>query len=93
MDQDFGRYDKAGAARLALTYLGEHFEGIQGRLDKEIFDKLDKGLVITPEEALQCFYMKHANQKLMRKFEATFKEGQAAGQRIHPMMQGSNNNA
>lgn len=93
MDQDFRRHDEAGAARLALTYLSEHFDNVQGRLDKEMFDKLDKGMVIAPEEALQFIYMKHANQKLIRKFEATFKAGQSASQRIHPLMNGAHNNA
>lgn len=79
---DLGRYSEAGIAKLLVDHLEDHFSGVQSRLDTEIFHKLDEGVALTAEEALQFVYMKHANYLLLKKLGNKIKAGQNAGQRI-----------
>lgn len=93
MNQDFSRYDQAGAAKLTFDLLNDHFNNVQGRMDFELFSKLDKGLVVTPEEAIQFILMKHANHKLLKTLEQKITAGKSAGARIQPLLTGAHNNA
>lgn len=87
-NNDWTRYNEAGAAKLTLDFLNDHFDGIQGRLDADVFHKLDQGVVISGEEALQFIYMKHANYTLMRTLQNKLKAGQNAAHRLAPVLNG-----
>lgn len=86
---DWKRYGEASAARNALDLLADHFDSTQGRLDNDLFHKLDQGVALTPEEALQFIYMKHANYLLMKKLASHLRTGAAAGARLAPHLNGA----
>lgn len=87
----FARRSKATAAALAVDLLAEHFNDAQGKLDREMFLRIDKGVAISPDEALQFIYMKHAHHKLFAKLKTTMEAGQTANARLAPLFNGATN--
>lgn len=85
----FARRSKATAATLAVELLDDHFNGAQAKFDAEIFRKLDQGLVITPEEALQFIFMKHAHHKLCKMLASTLQQGRSANSQLAPLLNGA----
>lgn len=85
MSDAWERRSRATAAHMAVELLGEHFTDQQSKLDKDIFTKLDRGLVISPDEALQFIAMKYANYKLSKKLHQELSAGQTANAQLAPM--------
>jgi hypothetical protein len=85
----FGRLSQGHAAKAALDLLADDLLGQQRTLDLAIFTKLESGVVLTAEEALQQWHRKYAVYHLVKMLGQKLAAGASAGRVLEPMMNGA----
>lgn len=87
LNRELERLGRAKEAAQNWDLLGDHLLAEQAQLDKGMYDKLERGLAITPDEALQFIHAKYANFRFIRKLAQTMKAGETAGMRLKGFME------
>lgn len=82
----YRRLGQSQQAKGVFDLLGDELVGMQSRLDAGMFTRLERGDIITAEEALQYIHQKHAHWSFMRRLEQKLEGGVSAARQLEPYM-------